>query len=278
MAGKSKSLPERQIALVEDALYTTYDLSDLEAKTIGKFFRGEGSVDAYCLSCGRQSVFRISGASYGFDQEAEKVPKFGLLSVEARCNRDSGVSYLSSCAGLLIVCFYRDSDNLTKIGQFPSRGDLDFGALDPVFSKELDENFRKELGTAIGLHAHGVGIGSFVYLRRIFEGLIEEAHRQAAQDREWDEPLFEKSRMAERIQLLHAHLPNRLVKTSHLYGILSRGVHDLTEEECKENFDILRRAILMILKERNEDREYGELVKDIQKRGEQLTTSKGQDT
>lgn len=264
MAEKLKTLPDRQVALVEDPLYTAYDISGLEATKLGRFLKGEGAVDAYCLQCERQSVFRISGASYSFEDEAKKIPNFGPLLIRAACSRRPESEYSSSCPGELIVCFLREGDKLTKIGQFPSKADLDFASLDPVFNKELEPSLRKELGTAIGLRAHGVGVGSFVYLRRIFETLIEEAHTEASKDSGWDEPLFEKSRMAERIKLLHAYLPSRLVRTSNLYGILSTGIHELTEEECKANFDLLKRAILMILKERHEDREYGELVKGIQ--------------
>jgi len=36
-----------------------------------------------------------------------------------------------------------------------------------------------EFRESIGLAAHSVGIGSFVYLRRILKGLIEEAHTEA---------------------------------------------------------------------------------------------------
>jgi hypothetical protein len=40
----------------------------------------------------------------------------------------------------------------------------------------------KKFTKGLGLAAHGVGIGSFVYLRRIFENLIEEAHTATQQD------------------------------------------------------------------------------------------------
>ena len=256
---------------MDDPLYSKYDLSGLEPEKIAKFFRSEGAVDAYCVQCERQSVFQISGISYGFEDEAKKIPTFGaILTVTAKCSRRPENTYTTSCPGELVACFYRNGNEVTKIGQFPSKAELDFGALDQAFNKELDKDLRKELGTAIGLRAYGVGVGSFVYLRRIFERLIEEAHREGRENSGWDEPLFEKSRMAERIQLLHGHLPNRLVKTSHLYGILSKALHELSEEECKDNFDLILKAIQMILKERHEDREYGQLVKDIQRAGERM--------
>ena len=58
----------------------------------------------------------------------------------------------------------------------------------------LDKDHYQELNRAIGLASHGVGIGSFVYLRRIFERLVEEAHSKAITSAGWDE---DKSREAE---------------------------------------------------------------------------------
>lgn len=40
----------------------------------------------------------------------------------------------------------------------------------------LDKKSLFEFKRAIGLAAHGTGVGSFVYLRRIFEGLITETY------------------------------------------------------------------------------------------------------
>ena len=44
----------------------------------------------------------------------------------------------------------------------------------------ISKEDRKELGTAIGLFASGVGAGSYVYLRRILERLVYQAKETAA--------------------------------------------------------------------------------------------------
>ena len=152
---------------------------------------------------------------------------------------------------------------MTKIGQYPSRADLDFGSLDDVFDSELNSSLRSELGTAIGLRAHGVGVGSFVYLRRIFESLVEEAHKLAAEQEGWNEPTYLAKRMPEKIKALRDYLPSRLVRTANLYSILSKGIHELSEDECKKYFDLVFDAIKMILVEQQEDKIYDKLVRDI---------------
>jgi hypothetical protein len=271
----AKPLPtDRQIVLVEDPIYTEYDLSDGGDEDFAGFVLKDGAVDAYCLECQRMSVFRIEGAGYNYQEKAKEISSFGIISIEAKCSRD-GSGLLGKCSSKLLFCFNRDYKRLTKIGQYPSKADLDFGSLDPIFSKELDKDLRQELGKAIGLKAHGVG--AFVYLRRIFERLIERAHSDAKADKLWNEEKeasYQKSRMPERIQLLNGYLPNRLVKNSSLYGVLSKGIHELAEQECLSYFDLVQNAILMILKERHEEREYQQIVKDLQTAGEKLVKPK----
>jgi hypothetical protein len=91
-----------------------------------------------------------------------------------------------------------------------------------------------------------------VYLRRIFEGLIEEAHREASEAPGWKEDDFTRGRMDEKIILLREKLPSFLVENSSLYSILSKGIHALTEEECLEYFGPVRIAIELILDEKIE--------------------------
>src|SRR5699024_675010 len=104
-----------------------------------------------------------------------------------------------------------------KIGQFPSIADLHISQV-KKYDKVLSKEKIKEFTRAIGLAANSVGIGSFVYLRRIFEYLIEEAHIEAKEEEgDWDEDQFQINRMSEKISQLHHHLPEFLVENKDLY-------------------------------------------------------------
>ena len=110
----------------------------------------------------------------------------------------------------------------------------------------------QEFTKAIGLAAHGVGIGSFVYLRRIFENLIQEAFETALADNAIAESNFQSARMDQKIQLLQAYLPDFLVEHKSMYSILSLGIHSLDETTCLAHFDTLRVGIEIILDEKLE--------------------------
>ena len=76
----------------------------------------------------------------------------------------------------------------------------------------------------------------------------------------WDDAVFLKSRMDDKIKLLSFTLPKLLVEHSGMYSILSKGIHELSEQECLRYFNTLRLGIGMIL-----DEELAELEKSKQR-------------
>jgi hypothetical protein len=55
--------------------------------------------------------------------------------------------------------------------------------------------------------------------------------------------------MEEKITLLRDHLPDFLAKNGKIYGILSKGIHELEEKECLNAFEVIKHAIFFILDE-----------------------------
>ncbi len=150
--------------------------------------------------------------------------------------------------------FLFKNSQLIKTGQYPSIADIEIPSIYKY--KKLLKRDYSDFSKAIGLHSHGVGAGSFVYLRRIFENLIEEVHIKAKinEDNEnkkpWDEDLYKDSRMDEKIKLLKDRLPDILVENRAIYGIMSKGIHELSEDECKTLFPDVKLGIELILDEK----------------------------
>lgn len=149
---------------------------------------------------------------------------------------------------ITIVVFHDPKNSiLMKVGQFPSVADIHIGQV-KQYDKVLEKPILKEFTKAIGLAANGVGIGSFVYLRRIFENLIYEVLEEAKDL--IDIEAFKTQRMDEKIETLKNYLPPFIVENKQIYGILSKGIHELEEEECLAYFDCMRNSIELILNER----------------------------
>ena len=153
----------------------------------------------------------------------------------------------------ITILVYHDYEKsiLIKVGQYPSVADIHIGQI-KQYDKVLEKPILREFTRAIGLAANGVGIGSFVYLRRIFEGLVMDAYNEAQQNGKVDAELFEKQRMDEKIESLKGYLPPFIVENHGIYGILSKGIHELSEDECLAYFDCMRQSIELILDERLE--------------------------
>ena len=62
-----------------------------------------------------------------------------------------------------------------------------------------------------------------------------------------DNEMFERARVAEKIKMLEGYLPDILVKNATIYGILSKGIHELSEEECRKYFPVVKGCIYQIL-------------------------------
>lgn len=139
---------------------------------------------------------------------------------------------------------------ILKIGQYPSLTDIQLGTL-----KEYEEGMtvqqRKEFVRAINTSAHGFNVAACVHYRRVFESVLfdaRDAKLKADGTTAW--PEFEKFRTDERIAALREYLPQFMVEHPHLYGILSKAVHELTEEECGEAMPVLRQAIELMIQDK----------------------------
>lgn len=201
-----------------------------------------GTIDAYCPDCGNHSIFSHTPSQTSYGDEAWIHDH--LFEVTLICSREKKHK--------LYFLFKVRGRTMQKIGQFPSLATLNMFDV-RTYSSVLDKETFRELTKAIGLAAHGVGVGSFVYLRRIFESLVEEAHNAAKTADEWNEIAYSKARMGEKIHLLEDFLPKFLVENRLMYGILSKGVHELTETECLAAFSVVKMGIEIILDDKIRD-------------------------
>jgi hypothetical protein len=135
---------------------------------------------------------------------------------------------------------------ITKVGQFPSLADISNSETEIKYSKNVNREHLSLFKKAVGLAAHGAGAGSFVYLRRIFEDTISTTHSQNLSEITTTVEDFRKLRMADKVKLLKNFLPDEMSEFKNLYSILSDGVHNMSEEDCKKYFPALKLAIEVI--------------------------------
>lgn len=250
-ARKAEQAEGRRLAfdlLFVNGLYSTAPVTGAVGETVEHCIRnGAFGFDVYCTSCKRETPFRVASRELGSrgisTRPGVNVTPPALVSVSATCQRDWTVY-------VYILKF--DDEKVTKIGQFPSMADLAFGELRTI-DKSLDDVDRRELGKALGLHAHDTAIGAFVYLRRVFERMVRRAHERQSLAGNPVEG-FEGLRMDQQIAALKDELPERVVQNSAVFSVLSVGIHDLTEEQCTKYFPVLKAVLFQMLEQEEHKR------------------------
>jgi hypothetical protein len=150
-----KILPSLQHLLFEAPLYAVYTLPE------GKWWKGD-NLEGHCPECKKESIFKVVWKGGGVRDHIRPYKERFAAEVVCRCARHEHV---------LQFLLMMHEHTVQKWGQFPSYGDVTEGSL-KQFRGALGRQDAMELNRATGLAAHGVGIGSFVYIRRIFERLI----------------------------------------------------------------------------------------------------------
>ncbi|CRM23909.1 short-chain dehydrogenase [Pseudomonas sp. 8 R 14] len=232
--------PTQQEFCIAYPLYEEFTFTEGQDEKGWEVFFSQEPIDTYCPECASNSIFRqhVTG---DIPRYLDAWVGYKRLSLVLKCSRN--VDHR------LFFLFKVSERTVQKIGQYPSLADLNTYDV-RQYSAVLPLEDFKEFTKAIGLAAHGVGVGSFVYLRRIFENLVDAAYQTAKGDEGWDDEAYGKGRMAERILLLAGHLPEFLVENRSMYKILSQGIHELTEKECLAAFPVVKMGIELVLDEK----------------------------
>ena len=285
--------------LLKKGLYDTCQITKDNFHEFISLVGGNEKVSSYCKDCGQERVFTMSPVLYYMDEPFQLVELAEQLkSTEKIFNMDNTPvpgnvnepkewtwrSWMFDEAVRVIVfkfiCSMKEvhhldfvvltkNNTIIKIGQYPSVADLEFPELEQ-YKKVIEKQGLREMKRAIGLYAQGIGIGSFTYLRRVLENLIIKAKTEAVIDGHITEEQFEfdgerQRRVSDKIKLLKEYLPTVLVTNEKIYGVISKGIHELSEEECLAYFPIVRDIIFLMLEQWEEKRKKMKLEEDLTK-------------
>lgn len=240
--------------IIDTPLYDAVKVEDISE--LHMFFnKDESEFDGFNPLQAIETTFRIHSflCCYSYDKFFKMG---GFAKLQIICKRTQSLFEF-------YVLWNSQTQELMKVGQYPSVADFHTHQV-KQYKKVLSPEKLREFTKGIGLAAHGVGIGSFVYLRRIFEYLIQEAYLKAGDS--IDSTAFQTARMNDKVEMLKDYLPDFLVEHRNLYSILSLGVHELSETICLEYFDTVRLGIEMILDEKNIELEREEKKEKARKR------------
>lgn len=248
--------------LVNKGLYdsvdiTVDDLDEIE-KCLTKDEYAGNTIDCFCVHCATNRVFEYTNSEVHEDTGIMRMSVFddGNPKVRRPKREEQFRRYLNKRYAMTYRCtrdrqhfiifdLITTDDKIIKVGQYPSVADLvipEIAKYKPVLGTQY-----REFSKAIGLFAHGIGIGSFVYLRRIIENLVFDKYNEVSENLEISNTEFMRLKFDEKIEALKPYLPEVLVSNKNIYGIVSKGIHELSEEECREMFPYIKAGIELIL-------------------------------
>lgn len=285
--------------LLKKGLYDTCQITKDNLHEFISLVGGNEKISSYCKECGQERVYTMNSILFHIEAtgQMQELAK-QIKSTEELFNMDNVLepgkdsepkawswrSWVFDEAVRVIVfkfiCSMKEEHHLDfvvltkdniiiKIGQYPSVADLEFPELEQ-YKKVIEKQDLREMKRAIGLYAQGIGIGSFTYLRRVLENLIIKAKTEAVNDGHITEEQFEfdgdrQRRVVDKIKLLKEYLPSILVINEKIYGVVSKGIHELSEEECLAYFPIVRDIIFLMLEQWEEKRKKMKLEEDLTK-------------
>jgi len=204
-------------------------------------------VEMYCTECDSRRIFATDKSVYSdtsrvsnihFPQTQIKNKPSLFKSFRCSQNEHHSIHY-----GFLV-----DNTELVKISEYPSKYDSVKDTFNK-FKKILDKSYITELSKAAQLESFGYAIAAFLYYRRIFEHLIIKTFKETEIPDKVTEDEFRKKRMEDKISYIKEYLPAYFNDNSHIYGILSKGIHELSEEECQKHLSIVKTIIFFSLEE-----------------------------
>ncbi len=242
----------------EDFFFKTppYDQLEISDAQVHDLFVEPLTLDGFCPYCNQSRTFSRSKGERSNNWYVHHKVHGYLGDIVLQCTRYEEHT--------LRFHVRMSDDTIYKSGQDPSFADI---AIDESkdYSKLLTRADAAEFHRAIGLAAHNVGIGSYVYLRRIFERLVFKRFEDFKLEAGWKDEDFYGVRMDDRVRLLKDHLPSFLVKNARIYSILSLGIHELDEKQCLQFFPVLRQSLILILEQDKKLKEELELQKQLEK-------------
>lgn len=177
-----------------------------------------------------------------------------------------------SCEKRIVMIFDYDGKSIKKIYQSYQNTLINEDEMKRFKKlKLLDENDILVLSKANKCKTLGMSIASFVYLRKVFENMLDKIYNREKEKIKLEKTKVEFSSLPikEKVSLLKAYLPTLLnekssnAKYGELYKILSEGIHNLDEKTCDSLFDFLIELILLILEKKQSMKKEEQYLKQL---------------
>lgn len=210
------------------------------------------AVSMFCENCDAERVFTTNiynSARSLFGDDVIRLHGGGTVTYHGKTpsleDRIQGKSYFfnievncAKCGKTHYFSLLFNENSVVKIGQYPSFVSQEVQGVRKY--KNLISKYYPELTRSINAYSQGMGVASFVYLRRILEHLVEK--------RFTGDTTLKFSEKLQAVEKVERIIPQELEPIKNqIYSILSKGVHEYEENECLELYLAVKFVIERIL-------------------------------
>lgn len=189
-----------------------------------------------------------------------------------------------TCNEKLTMIFLYENNSITKIYQsFISDIIEDDDIQQFKKMKLLNNDDLKELDKANQCKKLGMNVASFVYMRRIFENMLQRIYEEHKTEitLEDSSKKFTDLYLKNKVKYLKPYLPMLMSEKStsdkyiKLYKLLSEGIHKLNEDVCEELYNIINELLLMILEKEMQEKKNKKNLDELEKSFNKIFNPKG---
>lgn len=236
-------------------------IKDVSFENFQKWMGSEApsSLDLYCPKCkvnktfvkGQNEVSGLFGRFWNNEQW-----NYGLKSIVFSC---------PTCREKILYTFLYNNDCVIKIAQYPSLYDVSRDELKKYQKNDLiDKESFEEIYKAEICASENYFVASYTYMRRVYENMLFNVFSQNAEEIGITEDEYRKLRSDEKMERIKPFLAIDEEIYKPLYALLSVGIHLLTEDECCQDYSLLKSILLDILAEQKAKKERELKRKEIQ--------------
>lgn len=232
-------------------------ISSVDFKTFDSVFNGGNtisSLDLYCPTCKADKTFVFNNIHSTDVLGTSQITVQGGRVFRANIR---GLTYMCpTCKNRIYFLVYHDGENIIKLAQYPSLYDVSRDELKKYQKNNLIDNesfsqiYKAELCASSGYY-----VAAYTYMRRVYETMLLSVFDRNKEEIGLTEDDFRKLHSDKKLETIKDYLAIDDEIYLPLYGLLSAGIHAMTEEQCCEDYNVLKSILLDILAEQKAKKE-----------------------
>ena len=235
-------------------------VSEVDANIFEQFTSSNGfsTLDLHCPKCNENKTFVYVDWDYikglgGYVKGSNYYQN--TRSIFYKC---------PTCGQCVLFIFHFDGNSIIKLAQYPSLYDVSRDELKKYQKNKLiDKDSFREIYKAETCASSGYYVAAYTYMRRVYETMLMSVFTDNQGAIGLSEDEFRKLHSDKKLEAIKDYLAIDDEIYLPLYGLLSAGIHAMTEEQCCEDYVVLKPILLEILAEQKAKQEQADKRKEL---------------